>query len=283
MVQQSAVYSTPDQRRYRRFNLAGRTYFAFLIAAAEGVLAGFLLALSWTVIDVDPGGWRVEEMAAVAVLGIIYAWLAVAPAQRLLTHPGDWQLNAGQILFGWLVIANAGYFASPLDSHLLWMPQAWLCWELGAVILLLWNLLAYRYIAIMFDGGRFQLERVGLVGSEDDIRRFQKEARIWRQGCQVVATQIQAMPEAPKAQFSEFAKLCITRRCDHVLVVGELSAIDNAHPVLEACQQYALNVIFAPLAKNGDLARKLVDVLPFGPVNSVRMLGRPLDDKGRAA
>jgi exopolysaccharide biosynthesis polyprenyl glycosylphosphotransferase len=283
MIHESAVYAKPDQRRHRRHTFASRTYLALMVAAAEGALACFLLAVGWPLIDTDPGSWSVEELIVVAVLGAIYAWLAVAPAQRLLTHPGGWHLDAGQILFSWLAIASTAYFAGPSRSLLVWMPQAWLFWGFGAAILLVWRLFAYRYIAMMFDAGRFQLERVGLVGSEDNVRRFQKEARIWRQGCQVVAIHIQGETETQPGGFSEFAKLCVTQRCDHVLVVGELSAIDNAHPVLDACQQYALNVVFAPLSRSGALAHKLVDVMPLGPANSVRMLGRPLDDKGRAA
>lgn len=283
MVQQSASYSRPDQRRHRRLRFPGRTYLSVLVAAAEGLLAGLLLlAINWVLWNVSPGGLRVQDLIAVAVLSAVYASLAVAPAKGLLTRPGDWHLHAGQVLFSWFVVASTGYLASPSSWHLLWMTQTWFCWALSAAILLLGRLLLYRYIAMMFDAGRLQVERVGLVGSEADICRFQSEARIWRQGCQVVATRSQNAHGTKPQEFAEFAKLCVTQRCEHVVVVGELGAIDNAHPVLEACEQYALNVVYAPIAKNGALARKFVDVLPFGPANSVRMLGRPLDDKNRA-
>lgn len=279
MSQESFIYSRRDQRRRRRFTVASRTYLGFAVAAQEGAFATFLLlTISWT--TSTGSGWHAQDLIAATILGAIYAWFAAGPAQRFLAFPGQRRVQAGQILFSWTLIGITDHLASPLMWQSSSMSQIWLWWGLGAAVLLSARLLVYCGIGMMFAAGRFQIERVGLVGDADVISRFQDQANIWRQGCQVVATHTLSAKAAAGAQeLSEFAKLCIARHCDHVLVVGELGEVERANSVVDACQQYALNVVYAPFSTSGNAPYKLLDVLPLGPANSIRMLGRPLDDR----
>lgn len=283
MFQESVTYQRGDERRHRRFSIPSRTCFIYAIAAAEGFAAFILVAaIGWLGSGSTGVELRPNAFASAAVAGVLYGWLAINPAHRFFGSASTRQLPVMQAALSWLIAIAGAHLAAPMPGDQVFppAPALWVWWLAGAMIILAIRLLVYRRMAAMLNAGRFQIERTALVGSAGAIRDFQRQALIWRQGGQVVATQVVELlaPSPAPETMADFAKLCVRRRCDYVLLVGDLADFDSIDIVVGPCRQYALNVVFAPLAGRGSQPRKLLDVLPLGPANSVRVLGKPLDD-----
>jgi Undecaprenyl-phosphate glucose phosphotransferase len=277
MSQQSFTYTSVEQRRRRRFRVSSRAYLSIAVTVVEGALAcAVMLLINW---KVSGGSWDPEGAMAAILLGATHAWLAAKPTQRFIAFPVTWHMQAWQILFTWSAVFAINHLAALTFGSPLSTAETVLWWGLSGAAILATRSFLYGSIALMFADGRFQIERVGLVGSQESIREFQQQANIWQLGCQVVARHTIRNTGGTAAELSEFASRCVERRCDHVLVVGELSDVQQSSFVVDACREYALNVGFAPFSKKGQTLYKFFDVLPLGPANTVSMLRRPLDDR----
>lgn len=287
MFQDSAILQQADLRRYKRFRVSSRTYLGYGVALCEGLFV-FALVLVGSFAFATPVPWLDTLNAGVAALGVgaTYALLAVPPADRLLHASGKRLLGLVQAPLSWFIaialvwlaaVALSGTFASPSRS-------AWGWLLVGALLTTVVRWLLHGRLAAMMNNGQLQVDRTALVGDGEALRRFEREARIWKQGGQVVARH--ALGETNRttnAALQDFAALCAERRCDNVLLVGHLGTFVAAGAVIEACRPYAINVAFAPIMEHGDELQKLHDVLHIGPANAVRVMRKPLSDGAIAA
>ncbi|MDN5863148.1 MAG: exopolysaccharide biosynthesis polyprenyl glycosylphosphotransferase, partial [Salinisphaera sp.] len=132
--------------------------------------------------------------------------------------------------------------------------------------------------AAMLARGQLQVERIGIIGRGEAVARLKRDPRIWQQGGQVVTSLIlpegAGMPPAPGI-VADFARNCVEKRCQHVLLMSDLHELDAIEAVVGPCRPYALNVLLYPheLERSGRIG--LVDIVPLGSGKSLRLLGAP--------
>lgn len=279
-MQRISSYRRHDARRRRRYEFRSRLWLLSILVGLEALGCGAMLMLaSWflnsrlgTVAAASP-----SIMAAVA----IYALLAISPAQKVLSRGEPPRFAAGQAL---LSVVTALAMSNLLQMLLLAGPTTppfgW--GELAFVVpfAMVLRLVLYHCLNQFMLAGRLQIERFGLVGQPDAIRRFQGQSAVWKRGAQVVATHniLQPFENLPL----EFIQACIDKRCDSVIFAGTPEEYSSIFSVVADFAPYDLNVVFAPVSDNPERLLKYLDVLPFGPANSVRVQRKPLDEIDRA-
>lgn len=283
MFMDSIVSRNRDQRRHRRIRLPARVHLAIGVAAFEGIAAALVMFASLLLFPqaLDVGAFHSLLIAGVA--GVTYGALSLLPAQRLLTTPGRGRGSSGAEIAALCAFASA-LLVSSLVSY---SPQTpfypdWRHLLLTAAILVPMRAVLHTLLVRMMQAGRFQIERVALVGSAENIGRMQREAPVWRRGAQPAEIfMTKAGTEPGIAEIEAFVETCVARNCVSVLLVGQPDDLAQAERIVAACEQYALDVVFVPLQHDKVAALRLMDVLSYGPANSVRVFSKPLDDFDR--
>lgn len=279
-------HTIPDRqdsaRRHRRYRIQSRTYFGYAIGIGEGL--GALLA-TLACMKLLTGGFDAVLTLGLLV-GAVYAAASASFAVRFLSHPDLRQPFVLQSLLAWLGAVGAGLLVAMALSRAPEIDAGFWAWmAAGGVAVLALRLGIYLRIHYMMYNGRFQIEHVGVIGETEALARFNREAQIWRQGAQVVKTLAleKSLSEAEPAPetIASFARACVEAGCDHVLLVGDLRDMNALDAVVGPCREYALDVMFSPAARGSGDPHKLLDVVPIGPGNSLRVLSKPLDDTAR--
>ncbi|MBD8066775.1 exopolysaccharide biosynthesis polyprenyl glycosylphosphotransferase [Devosia sp. PTR5] len=282
MFQDSVSLRHTELRRRRRYKIASRTYLGYALATLEGSFAALMVAFLAAFV---PEGipWGASEAPIVSAIGVgaVVAARALGPARTLLTLstkrlflPEAATAFLSGIGLVWLLqlIAGAPFVAPDL--------QVWKWLVLAAVFVCLARGLIYGRILAMFAVGQLQIERTALVGVGEDLTQFERGARIWRSGGQVMArlSLESAEVDISDQPATQFLADCARRGCDRLVLIGVNSGTPLATAILEAARPYALDVAFAP-AWRGDQQRvRLLDVLHLGPANAVRVVRKPLSD-----
>ncbi|HEY8578088.1 MAG TPA: exopolysaccharide biosynthesis polyprenyl glycosylphosphotransferase [Devosia sp.] len=281
MLQDSISYPYRDARRRRRYAFASRTVLACALSAIEGIAcAGMLVITAW-LFRSGTLAWT-DQLVAAGIAGLVYAVLAFGTNRQALSYPGIPRYASARAVLGLLMsVATADllYLASPgaLANQ---MPLHWGELALSALVLVPLRLALYRRLSDMMLAGQLQIERIALVGRAEALQSFQSGYPVWQRGAQVVA--MQAVREGAETVPADFVRTCIKRGCDSVLFVGDPADLREVSAVLAECRHYAINVMFAPIAEELGRLPTLLDILPFGPANSVRVLSKPLDDLDRS-
>lgn len=287
MFQDSTTVHPVDMRRRRRFKISNRTYFGYGLAFLEGLFAfGFVLASSLFLGNPMPWGNMLNAGIAALAVGVAYGLSALPPADWLV-QSADKRLHGPlHAAASWLIVLALVWLAGIVLSGTFVVPER-ATWEwllVGALLVAFARWALHGRLAAMMANGQFQIERTAIVGSSDVLRRFEREARIWKQGGQVVVRHaLGGTGETTDAVLADFAALCAERRCNTVLLVGDLGSFLAAGAVIEACRPYAMNVAFAPISEHGGQLHTLHDVLRIGPANAVRVMRKPLSDGALAA
>jgi putative colanic acid biosynthesis UDP-glucose lipid carrier transferase len=161
------------------------------------------------------------------------------------------------------------------------MDLDWTVLLLGGVVLVAMRLVFIRGCMHLMRDGRLQIERVALIGPSNELAQFGRNARIWRQGAQVVRTLAldDAEAAAPHERLAAFAQDCVEANCDTVLLVSALDGQAAFDDLVAPFRSFALNVMRAPAT--GSERQMLVDLLPIGAVQPARIQAKPIDDTGR--
>ena len=229
MFQDSVTLRHTELRRRRRYKIASRTYLGYALATLEGSFAALMVAFLAAFV---PEGipWGASEAPIVSAIGVgaVVAARALGPARTLLTLSTKRLFlpeAATPFLSGiglvWLLqlIAGAPFVAPDL--------QVWKWLVLAAVFVCLARGLIYGRILAMFAVGQLQIERTALVGVGEDLTQFERGARIWRSGGQVMArlSLESAEVDISDQPATQFLADCARRGCDrHRPYAGELAA-----------------------------------------------------------
>ncbi|MBU1303991.1 MAG: exopolysaccharide biosynthesis polyprenyl glycosylphosphotransferase [Alphaproteobacteria bacterium] len=269
-----------EMRQRRRFQIPGRVYLGYALAGLEGLVAA-AIGLAMSVLSPEPMAWDGQfAWLAFAALGAIYAAFSHSAIAGYLAsdrgHPKPMMAAVH-----WLVSLSLVWLASMLiaGSYAPLGHKTWQWLLIGAVILMLVRWTLYRQLRTMMTAGQLQMERTALVGSADSIRQFEREAKIWQHGAQVIAKRVLDRDAAgtDAASFSAFVQTCTERHCDHVLFLDGLDGSDAATALLDACRPYAINVAFAPPRQHD----RLLEILGVGPGNTIAVVRKPLTDGDR--
>ncbi|MCZ4345601.1 sugar transferase [Devosia neptuniae] len=280
MYQDSVTTRNAELRRRRRFKIPSRVYFGYALAAFEGVVAA-AIALAISLLMTDP---LISEGRAAALalplMAVLYGAFSHASSERalassqsrpnLLAAATHWAIAVAVVWLCSLLIT--GEFISPT-------PQTWQWLLIGAALLMIVRWALYARVRTMMSAGQFQIDRTALVGNADSIRWFERDARIWQQGAQVVATRAleHDSENTSAASFDDFVHTCVERRCDHVLFLDGPVGSPTTSALMQACRPFAINVAFAPQRQD----ERYLDVLSIGPGNAVRVMRKPLTDGDR--
>jgi exopolysaccharide biosynthesis polyprenyl glycosylphosphotransferase len=75
---------------------------------------------------------------------------------------------------------------------------------------------------------------------------------------------------------ADFGRLCVRRGIEHLVIVGDLSDLDQLEELIDELRRFSLNVVCAPAGNNRTM--KFLDVVAIGPNNALRLLRKPMTD-----
>lgn len=269
-----------EGRRRRRFQVPGRATLANGIGVLEGLVAA---AMSLVLLFVHQPFF---VLCVGGTAAIAYGAMGSRAAYNFLPLADLRQPYALHAALSWIPAAGLGALVALAmwDWELLWGRTLWI-WLLATPLVLVGlRVLVYRRLAHMLRHGQLQVERFGLIGETDAIARLRADSRIWQQGGQIVTSLPLAegwtgtLPTAE--EIARFARNCVDRKCQNVLLIADLSNLDAISTVMAPCRPYALNVLLYPRALAQADRIDLVDTVPMGSVNSLRVLSMPLNDMG---
>jgi Undecaprenyl-phosphate glucose phosphotransferase len=269
-----------DARRRKRFKLSGRATLGGIVGTAEGLVAAALSLMLSYAHDI------LIVLAVGATAGVIYGALASRAARKFLAYADLRQPYALHAVMSWFPAAAIAFLVALAVSRwdLIWGRTFWGWLFITPIILTILRLYLYRRLAQMLALGQFQVERIGIIGDEAAVSRLRADPRIWQQGGQVVTDLV--LPEGlsgqlpPPQVIASFARRCVEKNCQHVLLVGDLNDLEAIETIIDPCRPYALNVLLYPKRTLEHPKVNLVDIVPLGSVNSVRILSAPLNDVG---
>jgi Undecaprenyl-phosphate glucose phosphotransferase len=251
------------------------------IGAAEGLAAAALsLMLSYA--------HDALVVVAVAITaGIIYGALAAGAARKFVGYADLRQPYILHAVLSWPLAAAMAFLVALAASrwNLVWGRTFWVWVFLTPFLLALLRIVIYRQLATMFSRGQLQVERIGIIGDEEAVSRLRRDPRIWQQGGQVVSSL--TLPEGiagtlpPNEVIAGFARSCVEKKCQHVLLVADLENLGAVTEIVDPCRPFDLNVLLYPRSVPAGSKINLIDIVPLGAVNSLRLLSTSLNDTAR--
>ncbi|WP_175528616.1 exopolysaccharide biosynthesis polyprenyl glycosylphosphotransferase [Devosia crocina] len=269
-----------EARRRRRFRLASRATLGNGIGAFEGFVAALLsLMLSYAH---EP----LLVLATALAAGATYGVLASGAARKFLAYSDLRQPFALHAALSWPAAAAVAFLVALAASrwNLAWGRTFWVWLFITPVLLTALRVVLYRQLARMLAQGQLQVERFGIIGEAAAVARLRADPRIWQHGGQVVTSLILpqglSSPLPSPEVIASFARKCIDKGCQHVLLIGDLDNLDALSQIVAPCRPFALNVLLYPRSVMQERKIDLVDIVPLASVNSVRVLSTPLNDSG---
>lgn len=270
-----------EARRRRRFRLPSRG----VVAAGIGTLEGLVAAFFGIILVFGQTAGTALAMALVA--GLAYGLLGARAAKKFLAYADLRQPFALHSIFAWATAATLASLAGLMLSN--WSLETgaglWTWLGASALALLALRIALYRLLARMLSFGQLQVERFGIVGDAASIERLRTDPRIWQQGGQVVTSFV--LPEGlggtlPSAgEITAFARSCVEKNCQHVLLIGDLDDLDGIGALLAPCRPFALNILLYPHSSLEGHKIDLIDIVPLGSGSSLRLLSAPMNETGR--
>jgi len=269
-----------DARRRKRFKLSGRSTLGGIVGTLEGLAAGALsLMLSYA-------HHLLIVLAVGATAGLIYGALASHSAKKFLAYADLRQPYALHAVMSWFPAAAIAFLVALAVSRwdLIWGRTFWGWLFITPMVLTVLRIHLYRQLAKMLTLGQLQVERFGVIGDQAAVSRLRSDPRIWQQGGQVVTDLV--LPEGMAGRLpspetiASFARQCVEKQCQHVLLVGDLNDLEAVGTIIAPCRPYALNMLLYPRSAIERSEVNLIDIVPLGSVNSVRLLSAPLNDAG---
>ncbi|KQN73814.1 hypothetical protein ASE94_06115 [Devosia sp. Leaf64] len=270
-----------EARRRRRFRLPSRDVTAAFLGLGEGLVAGFLSL----VLILDHTMPVALSMAAAAA--IVYGLLAVRAARKFLAYADLRQPYAFHALFSWIAASAIAGLVGGAVADWDFSPGLlfWAWFALAAALILTLRIVLYRRLAHMMSLGQLQVERFGIIGDATSVEHLRADPRVWQQGGQVVTSFV--LPEGlggalpPAKTIADFARDCVDKNCQHVLLIGDLDDLDGIGNLLAPCRPFALNFLLYPKASLASHKISLIDIVPLGSGNSLRLLSAPMNETGR--
>lgn len=226
-------------------------------------------------------------LAVAATAGLVYGIASARAARKFLAYADLRQPYALHAVFSWPVAAALAFLVALAASrwNLVWGRTFWVWLFITPALLTALRVALYRQLAKMLAQGQLQVERFGVIGDQSAVNGLRVDPRIWQQGGQVVTSL--TLPDGiaghlPSPEIiANFARSCIDKNCQHVLLVGDLDNLEAVSEIVAPCRPFALNVLLYPRSVVQDRAINMVDIVPLGSVNSLRVLSTPLNDTGR--
>lgn len=261
--------------------MPGRATLGNGIGAFEGLAAAALSLMLSYAHD------ALVVMAVAATAGIIYGVLAARAARKFVGYADLRQPYLLHAVLSWPVAAAMAFLVALAASrwNLVWGRTFWVWVFITPVLLTILRATLYGQLAKMLSRGQLQVERIGIIGDEAAVTQLRSDPRIWQQGGQVVTSL--TLPEGiggtlpPSDVVASFARNCVDKKCQHVLLVADLDNLQAVGELVAPCRPFDLNVLLYPRAVATGSKINLVDIVPLGAVNSLRVLSTPLDDTAR--
>jgi Undecaprenyl-phosphate glucose phosphotransferase len=250
-----------------------------------GATEGFAAALLSLMLSYAHDALVVVAVAVTA--GIIYGALAAGAARKFVGYADLRQPYILHAVLSWPLAAAMAFLVALAASrwNLVWGRTFWVWVFITPLLLALLRGAIYRQLAKMFARGQLQVERIGIIGDEEAVAQLRNDSRIWQQGGQVVTSL--TLPEGisgtlpPNEVIAGFARSCVEKKCLHVLLVADLDNLGAVAEVVDPCRPFDLNVLLYPRAVATGSRINLVDIVPLGAVNSLRLLSASLNDTAR--
>ncbi|WP_354063982.1 exopolysaccharide biosynthesis polyprenyl glycosylphosphotransferase [Devosia sp. 2618] len=270
-----------EARLRQRFTVPSRTHLSYAMSGTESLtvllLSGFLLLV------MQPLPALVLAVSA----SLIYGYTSLRAARKFLIYADRRQPFLLHAVVSWPVAALLAILLTmAIFGHALPPASALWGWLIGVPIALLGvRYVVYDKLYSMLQLGQLQMERIAVIGEADAVKRFKSEARIWQRGGHIVASFVldgNLATNPPAAEtMAGFARECIANNCEHMLLVGDLTDFNAIDAIVRPCRSYAINVMLYPTSAGSDRPMDMVDIVPLGPINSLRVLSTPLTETGR--
>jgi Undecaprenyl-phosphate glucose phosphotransferase len=290
MAQADHILAGSERRDVLRNNdVTHRMLLCFVVGVIEGLVALALIlgtavayhlaGLHQQITTFDAPFYLAYGLFGALVCGI-FAGIACA---RLLERTGNDLPDVERTFYGWtasiaITLLTAFLFGRVGDFSRVSLTTAYLA---GIPVMFGVRYLIRRFIDGRIRRGELHYETIAVMGNRADVVNFLIGGEIWRQGHALGSTLYfddvrDAAGELRADLVADFAARNVRQGVDHIVFVGDLSELDRLASVTNELKRYALNLLYAPAARNRAL--KFLDVAAIGPNNVLRIVRTPMSD-----
>ncbi len=281
--------TTQESALTTRRPVLGRAALCAIVGLVEGgvataLLFGVALAYHLSVLRIAAPDFDLLFYGSFSLLaGVVYASSAASACSRFLDgeRRRDWAV--ANSLFGWTAALALALLVAFVAGSVGYVSRVTLtaAYGLGLLLLPAARRLLEVQIARRIDGGRLQFEKIALIGRRAEVSSFLSNGELSRKGHALtgilyVEDHLDAEGAISEQSVIGFARENLTRGADHMVLLGNLSDLDDLERLVGTLKRFALNVVYAPATRSSTL--KLLDVVAIGPNNALRFAQKPMSD-----
>jgi Undecaprenyl-phosphate glucose phosphotransferase len=280
-------FSASTESSFRRDDIVHRMLLCAVIAGIEGTVAATLvlcIALGYHlfILHQPITDFATLFYTAYSLLtGATYAAFAASACSRFLERNLTIQLDIQYAFYSWtaaiaLTLLTAFLLGKVGDFSRVSLTSAYLA---GIPALFGLRGLLRSLLAAKINEGALHFETIAVIGNRADVSNFLLGGEIWRQGHRLTETLFfedarHANGKLRPEVVSSFAARNLRRGTNHIVFVGDVKGLDEIEGVITELRRYALNLLYAPTARNRAL--KFLDVIAIGPNNVLRFVRPPM-------
>jgi Undecaprenyl-phosphate glucose phosphotransferase len=282
------IASNVSPARIGRDDVVHRLLLCAMVAAVEGGVASLLVfgvAVAYHLLGLHQtvDAFHTLFYAGYGLLtGAVYATFAAIACGRFLERMLESHLDVQQSFFSWtatigLILLIAFLFGSIGDFSRVSLTSAYL---VGIPVVFGVRRTIRARLDARIRRGELHFETIAVIGNRIEVLNFLLGGELWRQGHKLTGTLYfedarDASGRLSVTALSEFAARSLRQGTDNIVLAGTLSELDEFEHIVAELNRYALNLLYAPAARNRAL--KFLDVVAVGPNNVLRFVRTPMN------
>ena len=269
--------------------VVGRAVVFSVVGLIEGIAATVLLlsvALAYhlSVLKIAARDFDFFFYGSFSLLaGAVYASSAAAACNRFLDGERRREWAVSNSLIGWTAALAFALLVTFVAGDIGYVSRVTLTgsYAIGLVLLPAIRRLMQAQLARRIGAGRLHFERIALIGRRADVSSFLVNGEPSRRGRVLtgilyVEDHLDAQGVINDQSVIDFARENLTLGADHMVLLGDLSDLDELERLVGTLKRFALNFVYAPATRNKTL--KFLDVVAIGPNNALRFAQKPMSD-----
>jgi polysaccharide biosynthesis protein PslA len=253
-------------------------------AAAAAILFGVALGYHLTVLRIAPQNFDLLFYGAFSLLaGSVYASFSAAACSRFLDGERRREWAVSTSLFSWTAALAIALLVAFIAGNVGYVSRVTLtvAYVAGVLLLPMSRRFMQAEIARRIGAGRLHFEKIALIGRRPDVSSFLVHGELSRKGHTLsgvlyIEDHVDARGAIDERAVIEFARENLGRGADHVVLLGDLSDLDELERLVGTLKRFALNFVYAPATRNKTL--KFLNVVAIGPNNALRFTQKPMSD-----
>jgi Undecaprenyl-phosphate glucose phosphotransferase len=280
-------FTASTEHSFGREDVVHRLLLCAVIAGIEGAVAATLVlsvAVGYHLLVLHQhfGEFATLFYTAYGLLtGATYAAFAASACSRFLERSLTRQLDIQHAFYSWtaaiaLTLLTAFLLGKVGDFSRVSLTSAYIA---GIPVLFGLRSFLRRLLETRITAGDLHFETIAVIGNRADVSNFLLGGEIWRQGHRLTETLYFEDARHPDGALrpdvvSSFAARNLRQGTNHIVFVGDVKGLDEIDGVITELRRYALNLLYAPTARNRSL--KFLDVVAIGPNNVLRFVRPPM-------